>query len=399
MEGQIKVNVMGTIFHVKRSDVVDRGDWLLKMLVESKHPAHLINDTFCLDCDPESFRLIYLILTGTAKLKIMPLSNITLNCLASTCDYLLLSELAEEVRQKINFGKHDEGEKLEKMLSKLADCHHVSLFRKIYQQIQRCSTQFEDLLTRMCELQDLQEDFYDKNCEENRIADEDLPECIQSELQTNDEANGKMLNQQEDKQIERCSTQLEELLTRMCEVQDIQNFGEENRSGDETFLNCSQSEFQTNGKMLNHQEDFKNRIDENRLQLNDQVNGKMLNQREDFESRTSKNMTITDEPSLMTTFSQIKLPSEPPSLSSTQFPSMMTDTPSISPTPNPSLDPSVSPSIEPTLSPNIGTKTDVLDQNAIPENFLHNSVNRSLIPLSKKYVKSYCRVSMTAQRK
>lgn len=115
-------------------------DWLLKTLITTDLPTAKIEDSFYLDCDGNSFRVIYAILSGVTTVEeqaTLPLRDLKL--LLSTARYVSCMQLSEEIKNLID-STSNEVNRLEALLQ-----NEVSTISSLRIQLQEKSSSLENL--------------------------------------------------------------------------------------------------------------------------------------------------------------------------------------------------------------------------------------------------------------
>ena len=94
----LRLSVQGSHFVLPVSDVT-RHDWLVRTMLETDLPTDRVADALYLNCDAESFRLIYMLLCGTASMPqaLERLSDLSLSLVRATAEYLLCFEVVRAI--------------------------------------------------------------------------------------------------------------------------------------------------------------------------------------------------------------------------------------------------------------------------------------------------------------
>ena len=94
----LRLSVQGSHFVLPVGDVT-RYDWLVRTMLETDLPTDRVADALYLNCDAESFRLIYMLLCGTASMPqaLERLSDLSLSLVRATAEYLLCFEVVRAI--------------------------------------------------------------------------------------------------------------------------------------------------------------------------------------------------------------------------------------------------------------------------------------------------------------
>jgi hypothetical protein len=106
---KITISLQGHLF-VLPADHVLCHDWLVKTIVQTDVGKDAIRDAIYLDCEPDSFLLIYKILNNLYDIEnLSKLSEIALQLLVSSCKYMNCNYVATIIEEQIDT-KHFEAE-------------------------------------------------------------------------------------------------------------------------------------------------------------------------------------------------------------------------------------------------------------------------------------------------
>ena len=106
---KITISLQGHLF-VLPADHVLCHDWLVKTIVQTDVGKDAIRDAIYLDCEPDSFLLIYKILNNLYDIEnLSKHSEISLQLLVSACKYMNCYYVATIVEEQIDT-KHSEAE-------------------------------------------------------------------------------------------------------------------------------------------------------------------------------------------------------------------------------------------------------------------------------------------------
>jgi len=94
----LRLSVQGSHFVLPVGDMT-RHDWLVRTMLETDLPTDRVADALYLNCDAESFRLIYMLLCGTASMPqaLERLSDLSLSIVRATAEYLLCFEVVRAI--------------------------------------------------------------------------------------------------------------------------------------------------------------------------------------------------------------------------------------------------------------------------------------------------------------
>ena len=94
----LRLSVQGSHFVLPLSDVT-RHDWLVRTMLETDLPTDRIADALYLNCDAEAFRLIFMLLCGTASMPqaLERLSDLSQSIVRATAEYLLCFEVVHAI--------------------------------------------------------------------------------------------------------------------------------------------------------------------------------------------------------------------------------------------------------------------------------------------------------------
>lgn len=94
----LRLSVQGSHFVLPVSDVT-RHDWLVRTMLETDLPTDRIADALYLNCDAEAFRLIIMLLCGTASMPqaLERLSDLSQSIVRATAEYLLCFEVVRAI--------------------------------------------------------------------------------------------------------------------------------------------------------------------------------------------------------------------------------------------------------------------------------------------------------------
>jgi len=94
----LRLSVQGSHFVLPVGDVT-RHDWLVRTMLETDLPTDRVADALYLNCDAESFRLIYMLLCGTASMPqaLERLSDLSLSIVRAAAEYLLCFEVVRAI--------------------------------------------------------------------------------------------------------------------------------------------------------------------------------------------------------------------------------------------------------------------------------------------------------------
>lgn len=106
---KITLSLQGHLFVLPANHVLCH-DWLVKTIVETDVGKDAIRDAIYLDCEPDSFLLIYKILNNLYDIdNLSKLSEIALQLLVSSCKYMNCNFVATIIEEQIDT-KHSEAE-------------------------------------------------------------------------------------------------------------------------------------------------------------------------------------------------------------------------------------------------------------------------------------------------
>ena len=98
---KITLSLQGQIFVLPANNVICH-DWLVKTIVETEVGIETLSDVIYLDCEPDSFLLIYKLLNNLYDIKnLSKLSEISLELLLSCCNYMNCCNLAIAIEERI----------------------------------------------------------------------------------------------------------------------------------------------------------------------------------------------------------------------------------------------------------------------------------------------------------
>lgn len=94
----LRLSVQGSHFVLPVGDVT-RHNWLVRTMLETDLPTDWVADALYLNCDAESFRLIHMLLCGTASMPqaLERLSDLSLSIVRATAEYLLCFEVVQAI--------------------------------------------------------------------------------------------------------------------------------------------------------------------------------------------------------------------------------------------------------------------------------------------------------------